>query len=278
MPVKVYKPTTPGRRKSSVDSFADVTTKKPFKKLLKAKKQKSGRNNTGRITVRHRGGGAKKHYRIVDFKMDKFDIPAKVETVEYDPNRSARIALICYRDGERRYILAPDKLKVGDVIVTSKKKVDIKEGNRMRLADIPPGMLVSNVELFPGRGGCMVRSAGLFAQHMGFDGKFAQLKLPSKEIRKVPSDCMATIGMVSNPDYRLIRWGKAGRTRMRGIRPTVRGKVMNPVDHPHGGGEGRNPIGLKAPKTPWGKKALGVKTRKKKKNSSRLILKRSNNK
>ena len=274
MPVKVYKPTTPGRRKSSVDACLDVTVKKPYKKLLSCQKKKAGRNNQGKITVRHRGGGAKRKYRIIDFKQNRFDIPAKVETIEYDPNRNSRVALVCYNDGERRYIVATDKLKVGDIIISSKGKIEIKDGNRTSLENIPSGVLLHNIELLPGKGGVLVRSAGQSAQLMGVEGKYAQLKLPSKEIRKVPKGCMATIGMVSNPDYRLIRWGKAGRTRHLGIRPTVRGKAMNPVDHPHGGGEGRNPIGLKAPKTPWGKKALGVKTRKSKKYSDKLIVKR----
>lgn len=224
--------------------------------------------------MRHRGGGEKKYYRLVDFKRDKFDIPAKVEAIEYDPNRSSRIALIVYRDGERRYIIAPQDLKVGDEIVSSKGRVEIKIGNRMSLENIPVGFMVYNIELVPGQGGKIVRSAGARATTMAIEGKYAQLKLPSGEVRLLPRKCMATIGEVSNPDHRHIKLGKAGRSRHLGIRPSVRGKAMNPVDHPHGGGEGHNPIGLKRPKTPWGKPALGVKTRKKKKWSNKFIIKR----
>ncbi|MFC1599129.1 50S ribosomal protein L2 [Patescibacteria group bacterium] len=275
MAVKKYKPLTPARRKSSVDSFADITVKKPAKKLTKSKRRISGRNANGRITVRHRGGGAKRLVRIVDFKRDKFDIPAVVKSIEYDPNRNARIALVIYRDGEKKYIVAPDGLKVGRKIVSSlEKKVDIKRGNAMPLKHIPEGTMVYNIELTPGKGGQLVRGAGGSAQLMAVEGKYATIKLPSSEVRKVLKECLATIGTVSNPDYMNIRWGKAGRKRHLGIRPTVRGKVMNPCDHPHGGGEGRQPIGLKYPKTPWGKHALGVKTRKKKKYSNKLILKR----
>jgi len=274
MGIKIYKPNTSGRRNASVDDFKDITKKEPEKLLIRIKKRTGGRNSQGRISVRHRGGGEKKYYRLVDFKRDKFDIPAKVEAIEYDPNRSSRIALIVYRDGERRYIIAPQDLKVGDEIVSSKGRVEIKIGNRMSLENIPVGFMVYNIELVPGQGGKIVRSAGARATTMAIEGKYAQLKLPSGEVRLLPRKCMATIGEVSNPDHRHIKLGKAGRSRHLGIRPSVRGKAMNPVDHPHGGGEGHNPIGLKRPKTPWGKPALGVKTRKKKKWSNKFIIKR----
>ncbi|PIP18147.1 MAG: 50S ribosomal protein L2 [Parcubacteria group bacterium CG23_combo_of_CG06-09_8_20_14_all_35_9] len=274
MGIKIYKPNTSGRRNASVDDFKDITKKEPEKLLIRIKKRTGGRNSQGRISVRHRGGGEKKYYRLVDFKRDKFDIPAKVEAIEYDPNRSSRIALIVYRDGERRYIIAPQDLKVGDEIVSSKGRVEIKIGNRMSLENIPVGFMVYNIELVPGQGGKIVRSAGARATTMAIEGKYAQLKLPSGEVRLLPRKCMATIGEVSNPDHRHIKLGKAGRSRHLGIRPSVRGKAMNPVDHPHGGGEGHNPIGLKKPKTPWGKPALGVKTRKKKKWSNKFIIKR----
>jgi large subunit ribosomal protein L2 len=278
MPIKRYKPTTPGRRRSSVDAFSDVTTTTPYKPLLTIKKRTGGRNSYGRITCRHRGGGAKRFLRKVDFKREKFDVPAKVETIEYDPNRNARIALVCYADGERRYIVAPVGLEVGAKILSSQKNLKISVGNRFPLHMIPEGMSIFNIELIPGKGAEMVRSAGTMAQLMAVDDKYAQIKLPSGEVRLVPRNCMATIGQVSNPDFMHIRWGKAGRKRHLGIRPTVRGKAMNPCDHPHGGGEGRSPIGMKAPKTPWGKKALGVKTRNAKKASSKLILKRRKSK
>ena len=272
MPVKRYKPTTPGRRISSVDTFEDVTRSKPEKKLTKIRKKFAGRTK-GKITVRHRGGGAKQRIRIVDFKRDKFDVPATIASIEYDPNRGARIALLHYADGEKRYMLAPVGLKVGDQVVSTTKKGDVKVGNRFQLQNIPIGMQVYNIELKPGKGGQIVRGAGTMAQLMAVDGPYATIKLPSSEVRMVPRACMATIGQTSNPDRRLIRWGKAGRTRHRGFRPTVRGKAMNPVDHPHGGGEGSNPIGLKRPKTPTGKPALGVKTRRKGA-SDKLIIKR----
>jgi len=272
MPVKRYKPTTAGRRISSVDSFEDVTSSKPMKSLTIHKKKFAGRTR-GKITVRHQGGGAAQRIRLIDGKRDKFDVPAKVATIEYDPNRGARIALLFYRDGEKRYMIAPVGLKVGDTVVSSKQKGDIQIGNRFCLEHVPIGMEVYDIELQPGKGGQLVRGAGTLAQLMAVEGSFATVKLPSGEIRLVPKQCMATIGQTSNPDRRLIRWGKAGRTRHRGIRPTVRGKVMNPVDHPHGGGEGRNSIGLKRPKTPTGKPALGVKTRRKQA-SDRLIIQR----
>ena len=276
MAIKRYNPTTPGRRKSSVQSFDDVTATKPHKPLTRARKQKAGRSG-GKITVRHRGGGAKRHVRVIDFKRDKFDIPGTVATIEYDPNRNARIALINYKDGEKRYVLAHTTMEVGQEIRTSEKKGPMKPGNRYPLELIPEGMSVFNIELQPGKGGQMVRGAGTSAVFMGVDGDSAQLRLPSGEIRLVARRNMATIGQVSNPDYRLIRWGKAGRTRHRGFRPTVRGKAMNPVDHPHGGGEGRNSIGMKHPKTPQGKPALGVKTRRRKA-SDKQILQRRNSK
>lgn len=274
MGIKVYKPTTSGRRKSSVQTFKDITKNKPEKSLVVPIKRKAGRGSNGRISVRHRGGGAKRFYRIIDFKQDKFDLPATVETIEYDPNRNARIALIKYEDGEKKYIIAPIDLKVGGTIISSQNRTEIKTGNRMPLENIPVGSMIYNIELIPGKGAQLARGAGTSVQLMGVEGKFAQLKLPSTEIRLVPKNCLASLGQVSNPDYRHIRWGKAGRTRHRGFRPSVRGKAMNPCDHPHGGGEGSNPIGLKHPKTPTGKPAIGVKTRKKEKVSNKLIIKR----
>lgn len=272
--IKVYKPTTPGRRsKASVLMSDDITKTKPEKKLTKSLKKKAGRSH-GKITVRHRGGGAKRKYRVIDFKMDRFDQSAKVLSIEYDPNRNARIALIEFEDGEKRYIIAPDGLKVDDKVVFSKNKVDIKLGNRMPLEHIPVGVGVYNLEIEPGKGAKMVRSAGTLAVVQSIEGKYAQVKLPSGEIRLFKKEAMATVGQVSNPAYRLIRWGKAGRMRHKGIRPSVRGKAMNPREHAHGGGEGAQPIGLKHPKTKWGKPAMGVKTRKKGKPSDRLIIKR----
>ncbi|MBU0646353.1 50S ribosomal protein L2 [Patescibacteria group bacterium] len=272
MPVRKYNPTTPGRRISSVDAFADITQSTPAKKLTKFRKQWAGRTN-GKITVRHRGGGARRRIRLVDSKRTKFDVPAKVATIEYDPNRGARLALLHYADGDKRYMLAPQGLKVGSQVISSPKRGEIKAGNRYPLEFIPIGIPVHDIELQPGKGGQMARGAGASVQIMAVEGSFATLKLPSGEIRQVPKQCYATIGHVSNPDYRLIRWGKAGRSRHRGIKPTVRGKAMNPCDHPHGGGEGSNPIGLKRPKTPTGKPALGVKTRRKQA-SDKLILQR----
>lgn len=274
MAIKVYRPTSPGRRQSSVQDFSDITKRKPEKKLIQIKKRTGGRNYQGKITVRHKGGGARRFLRMVDFKRDKFDQPARIEAIEYDPNRGARLALVSYPDGEKRYIIAPLNSQVGQVIYSSVKKIEIKVGNRMPLEFIPAGMLVYDVEMMPGRGAQIARGAGTSVQVQAVEGKYAQLKMPSGEIRLVPKECLATIGQVSNPDYRLIRWGKAGRQRHRGIRPSVRGKVMNPVDHPHGGGEGSSPVGLKHPKTPWGKPALGALTRKKNKASNKLIMKR----
>lgn len=271
MPIRRYKPTTAGRRISSVDRFSDVTKKQPQRSLTISKKSMAGRNVHGKITVRHRGGGAKRRIRLVDFQREKWDIPARVLSIEYDPNRGARLALLLYADGEKRYVLANHGLHVGSRIVSSRKKGDIQEGNRFPLESIPIGLVVHDVELTPGAGGQLVRGAGVGAQIVAIEGSYATIKLPSGEIRMVLKTCMATIGTVSNPDRRLIRWGKAGRMRHRGIRPTVRGKAMNPVDHPHGGGEGHNPIGLKHPKTPTGKPALGVKTRRHK-SSDRLIV------
>ncbi len=274
MAIKVYKPTTPARRKTSIVLPSDITKTRPEKKLTIAKRRKAGRNNTGKITIRHRGGGAKRRIRLVDFKRLKFDVPATVVAIEYDPNRSARIALIQYEDNQLAYILAHVKMKVGDKILSANKKIAVKEGNRMPLEYIPAGISVYNIELNPGRGGVIGRSAGTNIMIQAIEGKYAQVKMPSGEIRLIKKECLATVGSVSNPDHRLVRIGKAGRKRHMGIRPTVRGKVMNPCDHPHGGGEGRQPIGLKYPKTKWGKHALGVKTRKKNKASNKLIIKR----
>jgi len=278
MGIKRVKPTTPGRRGATFDDFSDITAKKPLKSLIKAKKRISGRNYQGKITIRHRGGGAKRNIRIIDFKQDKFDIPAKVVTIEYDPNRGARIALVCYNDGEKRYVIACDGLKVGDKIISSLEKQEAKIGNRMPLKFIPSGIELNNVELVRGAGGKLARGAGNLISLMAVENDKAQLKMPSGEIRLVGSDCLATIGKVSNSDKRLIKIGKAGRSRHLGLRPTVRGKAMNPVDHPHGGGEGNQSIGLKAPKTKWGKKAMGVKTRRKHRPSDKLIIKRRKSK
>ncbi|OGY46760.1 MAG: 50S ribosomal protein L2 [Candidatus Buchananbacteria bacterium RIFCSPHIGHO2_01_FULL_44_11] len=274
MPIRIYKPTTPGRRQTSVDTFADVTKKAPEKRLIGIKSKTGGRNATGRITVRHRGGGAKQYYRFIDYKRDKFDQPAAVTAIEYDPNRRARIALVEYQDGQKRYVVAPIDLKIGETIVSSKKQVEVKVGNRMPLEFIPLGMLVYEIEITPGKGGQLVRTAGSNAKLMAIEGEMATLKMPSSEIRLISKKSLATIGQVSNPDAMNIRIGKAGRKRHLGIRPTVRGKAMNPVDHPHGGGEGNQPIGLKGPKTPWGKYALGVITRNRNKYSNKFIVQR----
>lgn len=274
MAVKIYKPITPGLRQTSVLKDETLGSKATPKQLRVIKKRTGGRNQTGSITVRHRGGGAKQFIRVVDFKRDKFDIPAKVESLEYDPNRNAFLALLLYQDGERRYIIAPQKVQAGSTLVSSDKPVEVKIGNQTKLKHIPTGTEVHNIELVPGKGAQMCRSAGNYAILSSLDAGMALLKLPSGEIRMIPEECMATIGMVSNPEFRTIRWGKAGRMRHRGIRPTVRGKAMNPVDHPHGGGEGKHPIGLKYPKTYKGKKALGVKTRKRHKPSDAFIIQR----
>lgn len=273
MAIKKVKSTTPGRRQATFDDFKDLTTKKSEKSLIKSKGRKGGRNSQGKITVRHRGGGAKRNLRDIDFKRDKFDIPATVKSIEYDPNRGARIALLSYKDGEKRYIVAPMKLTIGDEIVSSKQVVEIKSGNSMPLKFVPAGIAVYNVELEPGRGAKLARGAGNSVKLMGVEEKYAQIKLPSGEIRLIKKDCLCTIGQASNPDRRHMKLGMAGRKRHLGFRPTVRGSVMNPVDHPHGGGEGNQPIGLKHPKTKWGKNAFGVKTRKNKK-TDKLILKR----
>jgi len=272
--LKVYKPTTPGRRQTSVVDTSALTKKRPEKSLTIYLRDKAGRNNQGQVTLRHQGGGLKNLYRQIDFRQNKFDIPAKVMALEYDPNRTAWIALIYFKDGEKRYILAPHELKVGDMVISSKNQLEAKPGNRMPLKYIPTAYLVHNIELTPGEGGKMARSAGSGAVLMTIEGGYAQLKLPSGEIRIVSENSLASVGQLSNPDWHLVRWGKAGRMRLRGIRPSVRGKAMNPCDHPHGGGEGHQPIGLVHPKTPWGKTALGVKTRNKKKWSSKFILKR----
>ncbi len=271
MAIVKYKPTSPGRRLSSVNKQS--LAKADIKKLRNKKIRSTGRNNQGKITVRHRGGGVKQHYRQVDFKREKFDVPAKVIELCYDPNRSANLALLQYADGEKRYIIAPEGLQVGQKVYSSQKGLEIKVGNNMPLKFIPDGQEINNVELYVGGGAKLGRSAGNIIVLMAKENGFAQLKMPSGEIRLVSEDCRATIGAVSNTEHRNVRWGKAGRMRYRNIRPTVRGKAMNPVDHPHGGGEGNQPIGLKHPKTPWGKPALGVKTRKQK-NSDRLIIKR----
>jgi len=274
MPIKSYRPTTYGRRGASVDAFTDVTKKSPEKTLLIHKKRISGRNSQGKITVRHRGGGAKRMIRVVDFMRADYDLPAKVAAIEYDPGRGARLALLTYANGKKSYIVAPAGIKVGETILSSKEKIESKTGNRMPLKHIPIGLMIHDLELYVGSGGKMVRGAGNAAQLMAIEGDMAQIKLPSGEYRMVSKECSATIGSVSNPDHRLVRLGKAGRMRHLGFRPRVRGKVMNPVDHPHGGGEGKHPVGMKHPKTPWGKPALGVKTRKRKKQSSKFIVKR----
>ena len=273
MSVRKFKPTSPGLRGMSVSSFEEITKTTPEKSLLVTLKKSGGRNSQGRITSRHRGGGAKKKYRIVDFKRKKDGIPATVVGIEYDPNRSANIALINYVDGEKRYILAPNKLKVGDFIESGSES-DIKIGNALELKDIPVGTNVHNVELQPGKGGQLVRSAGASAQLMAKEGHYAQLKLPSGEFRLVRLECRATIGQVGNISHELITIGKAGKSRHMGKRPHVRGSAMNPVDHPHGGGEGRTGVGMPAPLTPWGKPALGLKTRKKNKKSNQYIVRR----
>lgn len=271
MGIRKYKPTTNGRRGMSTLTNEEITTSTPEKSLLKTISKTGGRNNQGRMTVQHIGGGAKRKYRIIDFKRNKFNVTGKVTTIEYDPNRNANIALITYLDGEKRYIIAPKDLKVG-MIVESGEACDIKVGNAMQLQNIPVGTLVHNVELKPGKGAEIARSAGQSVQILGRDGKYVIVRLMSGETRKILGTCMATIGVVGNEDYELVNIGKAGRTRHMGIRPTNRGSVMNPNDHPHGGGEGRTPIGRKGPVTPWGKPALGYKTRKGKKASDKLIV------
>ncbi len=275
MAIKRYKPMTPGTRFKTVNTFSEVTTETPEKSLLVSLNHKGGRNNTGRITVRHRGGGNRRKYRIIDYKREKTDIPAKVATIEYDPNRSAYIALLHYADGEKRYILAPLGLQVGDTVLSS-ENADIKAGNCLPLNNIPVGTLVHNIEMQPGKGGQIAKAAGMAAQLMAKEGKYATLKLPSGEMRLILLTCKATVGQVGNLDYELVSLGKAGRKRHMGIKPTVRGVVMNPCDHPHGGGEGKSPIGRPSPVSPWGQPALGYKTRSKHKNSSKFIVKRIN--
>ena len=277
MPIKKYKPTTPGRRGMSSLTFEEITPNNPETSLIVPLKSKGGRNNNGRITTRHQGGGHKRNYRLIDFKRDKDGIPAKVATIEYDPNRSANIALLNYADGEKRYILAPKGLTVGTKVVSG-KDADIKVGNCLEMRDMPEGTFIHNVELKPGKGGQLARSAGCSAQILGIEDKYVTVRLSSGEVRKILSNCRATVGVVGNEDHSLVNIGKAGRNRWKGIRPTVRGSVMNPNDHPHGGGEGRTPIGRKSPMTPWGKKAMGVKTRKTKKASDKLIVRRRNGK
>ena len=277
MAIKKFRPTTPSRRNMTMSDFAEITTDKPLKSLLVSTKRSGGRNNQGKITVRHRGGGAKQAYRLIDFKRTKDGIPAKVSTIEYDPNRSAYIALVVYADGEKRYIIAPVGLKVGDVIVSG-VDADIKVGNTLPISNIPLGSTIHNIELQVGKGAQLVRSAGSSAQLMAKEGEYAQVRLPSGEVRYIRLNCRATIGTVSNVTHDIVNIGKAGRKRHLGFRPTVRGSVMNPNDHPHGGGEGKAPVGHASPMTPWGKPALGYKTRKTKKYSDKFIVKGKNRK
>jgi len=271
--LKIHRPTSPGRRGMSGSTFEEITKGKPEKSLLLPLKKRAGRNSQGRITVRHRGGGAKRRLRIIDFKRDKIDVPGRVAAIEYDPNRSARIALINYADGEKRYILAPVGLSVGDVI-KSGSDAEVKPGNTLPLKLIPSGTLIHNIELESGRGGQLVRSAGAAAQLMAKEGEYALVRLPSSEMRRIRSECLATIGQVGNIDHQSIKLGKAGRKRWLGWRPSVRGSAMSPRDHPHGGGEGRSPVGLPGPKTPWGKPALGYRTRKPKASDKMIVMRR----
>ena len=277
MAIKKYKPTSPARRQMTVSTFEEITKKTPERSLLEPLKSNAGRNSYGRITVRHRGGGTKRKYRVIDFKRDKRDMKATVIAIEYDPNRSANIALVQYEDGEKRYIIAPVGLYVNDVIECG-ENADIRPGNALPIANIPVGTIIHNIELMPGKGAQLVRAAGNSAQLMAKEGKYAQVRLPSGEVRMIRMDCIATIGQVGNIDHENISIGKAGRKRHMGWRPTVRGVVMNPNDHPHGGGEGKSPIGMPSPVTPWGKPALGYKTRKHKKASNKFIVKRRNQK
>ncbi len=270
MPIKIYRPTSDGRRNASVPTFEEITRTKPERSLLAPITRKGGRNNSGSVTTRHQGGGHKRRYRIIDFKRNKIDVQGRVDSIEYDPNRSARIALIVYTDGEKRYIIAPVGLKVGDVIVSS-ATTDIRPGNTMPIRNIPLGTTIHNIEIYPGRGGQLVRSAGNSAQLLAKEGTMAQVRLPSGEVRLIGMNCLATIGQVSNADHANISLGKAGRSRHLGIRPTSRGVAMDPSSHPHGGGEGRSPIGMKAPKTPWGKPALGKKTRVNKRTNKFIV-------
>jgi large subunit ribosomal protein L2 len=273
MPIKTYKPTTPSRRGMSVSDFSDLTTSKPEKSLLTDLRSRGGRNNLGRVTTRHQGGGVKRAYRIIDWKRDKFGVPARVATIEYDPNRSARIALLHYVDGEKRYIIAPIGLQVGDEVLSG-KDAEAKPGNALPLGNMPLGSTVHNIELNPGKGGQAVRSAGVGAQLLAKEGDYVTLRMPSGEVRRVLQTCIATVGQVGNIDHGNVKLGKAGRSRHRGIRPSVRGVAMDPGSHPHGGGEGRSPIGFAAPLTPWGKKALGVKTRHNKRTNHLIVRRR----
>ena len=275
MPIKAYKPTSNGRRNMTALTKEEITTSTPEKSLLAPYKKKGGRNNMGQITTRHHGGGHKRKYRVIDFKRNKDGVPGKVATIEYDPNRSANIALINYADGEKRYILAPKGLEVGTVVVSG-ETTDVKVGNCMEMGNMPEGTTIHNIEMHPGKGGQLARSAGVSAQILGSEEKYVIVRLQSGEVRKFLKKCRATVGDVGNEDHGLVNYGKAGRMRWKGVRPTVRGSVMNPNDHPHGGGEGKTSIGRKAPLTPWGKKALGVKTRNSKKHSNRLIVRRRN--
>ena len=277
MGIKTFNPYTPSRRAMTQLDNAEITKSTPEKSLTVSLNKTAGRNNQGKITVRHHGGGSRRKYRIIDFKRNKVDVPATVKSIEYDPNRTANIALICYADGEKSYIIAPNGLKVGDVLMNG-ENAEVKVGNCLPLSAIPVGTEIHNIELYPGKGGQLVRSAGNSAQLMAKEGKYATLRLPSGEMRMVPIICRATIGVVGNGDHNLINLGKAGRKRHMGIRPTVRGSVMNPNDHPHGGGEGRAPVGRPSPMTPWGKPAMGLKTRKKKKASNKLIVRRRDGK
>ena len=277
MAIKTYKPVTNGRRNMTSLTYEEITTNKPEKSLVAKKSKNGGRNTQGVITTRHHGGGHKQKYRIIDFKRNKDNIPGKVATIEYDPNRSANIALINYVDGEKRYILAPKGLEVGMEIISG-EEADIKVGNALPMGNMPEGTVIHNIEMQPGKGGQIARSAGVSAQILGKEGKYVTVRLASGEVRKLLSVCRATVGVVGNEDHGLVNYGKAGRMRWKGVRPTVRGSVMNPNDHPHGGGEGRTSIGRKAPMTPWGKKAMGVKTRKNKKASTKLIVRRRNGK
>lgn len=273
MAIKTYKPTSAGRRNMSVSTFEEITRSEPERSLLAPVRRKGGRNNSGRVTTRHQGGGHKRRYRIIDFKRNKHGVSAVVDSIEYDPNRSARIALVIYQDGEKRYILAPNGLSVGDTVVSG-EGADIRPGNALPIRNIPLGTMVHNLELHPGRGGQIVRSAGNAAQVLAKEGAMSQIRLPSGEVRYISMDCLATVGQVSNSDHANISLGKAGRKRWQGVRPNVRGVAMDPGSHPHGGGEGRSSIGMKAPKTPWGKKALGVKTRRNKR-SNKFIVRRA---
>ncbi len=273
MAVKIYKPTSPGRRGMTSPTFEEITKSTPERRLTRPLRKSGGRDHNGTVSIRHRGGGHKCHLRLIDFKRDKFDIPAKVAAIEYDPNRSARIALLHYADGEKRYIIAPLEVKVGDTLLASKKEIDIRAGNTLLIANIPVGTMIHNIEIQPGKGGQMARSAGMAAQLLGKEGDYAQVRLPSGEVRLIRQECLATIGVIGNLDHSNVKLGKAGRKRHLGVRPTVRGTAMSPRDHPHGGGEGRQPVGKPGPRSPWGKPTRGYKTRRNKK-STQFIVKR----